>query len=600
MKRIISIFATGLAVLMVSCQKENNILNGPLNQITDLYTVPAGATALSELTDAQATWSVDRRYFDLTFGDALSTTLVGYDALLTPGQYILGGDEIGKAILAKTKLNGETPTEGFITVNNGVDGYAITAQIDGKVFAWKGALPFEPDPDPVSLTQVLGTSKSAGLVTAKIGTEGLSAELVWGQTVVSGVGQYLALDLYSADGYLHDGVYKACAEGGVVNAGEFGIGWDNEEWGDWGKNLGTCFFTLAAEAEATAKKITGGIVTVTSEEVGDDVIWTIFWGEEYPKEVVFEGAIPALTKPKPVGPVAPTHLYTEGDLQDCIDNTWQVAAGVKKHPITITDAEQNIVAYLELVLAEGETDLEGEYVSTEYAHEPGTFANGYYQDWTQYGGGINEGGSYYIDAEGVKQYIAVGETVIVTKIATGAYAFTGTGFSYPAAGPDYVPGEGGDDDDVTGDVVLKLTSGLTYTMEDITAANTDADKNPLSGMTLWRVTVSDAAGVVAAFDLGTSEGSEDLAGSYTVMGYPNAVGKAGNGWGFAAFGMFGGCYFKVEGAYYFLPADAGTIAVSSNSDGTLKIKFEGSIQKDDYSDGGKGGLLLNNIAKANS
>ena len=47
MKRIISIFATGLAVLMVSCQKENNILNGPLNQITDLYTVPAGATALS-------------------------------------------------------------------------------------------------------------------------------------------------------------------------------------------------------------------------------------------------------------------------------------------------------------------------------------------------------------------------------------------------------------------------------------------------------------------------------------------------------------------------------------------------------------------------
>ena len=211
------------------------------------------------------------------------------------------------------------------------------------------------------------------------------------------------------------------------------------------------------------------------------------------------------------------------------------------------------------------------------------------------------GGSYYIDAAGEKALLYAGTaTVMVTKVAEGAYRFTSEFFDFAAAGPDYVPGGGeggeGGDDDVTGDVVLKLTSGLTYTMEDVTASNTASDGSALSGMTLWRVTVSDASGTVAAFDLGTGAGSEDLAGTYTVMSYPDAVGKAGNGWGWLPY-MVGGCYFVVDGAYYFIPAEA-TITVSNNADGTIKIKFEGAIQKDDYSDGGQGGLLLNNVAKS--
>ena len=599
MKRLSSIFAIGLAVLMVSCQKENNILNGPLNQITDLYTVPSGATALSELTDAKATWSVDRRYFDLTFGDALSTTLVGYEALLAPGQYILGGDEIGKAILAKTKLNGETPTEGFITVNNGVDGYAITAQIDGQVFAWKGALPFVPDPDPVKFTVINQAQSYAAMGYKQLNLALATAEGVannWGTW--TGEGKLLSLDLYTTDAYLHEGNYKPCATAGVIGEGEFGIGYE----GDWGTQ--GSYIATVAEGAATFQKLTEGTVKVSSREEGDAVIWTINWGVDYPVEILFEGEIPALTKPKTLPDF--DFNFTRGDLSDCTlnDNT-TVVEGVKKNPITIKDNDGKLVAQLEFVLAEGETELEGTFVSTEYSHEVGQLSNGF-----DLGAmfGMDPGqwviGSYFMDGETLV-LIEPGKTVQVKKLAEDAYEFIGEGFDIMASGPDYVPGsykpEGGDgDDDVTGDVVLKITSGLTYTMEDITAGNTDADKNPLSGMTLWRVSVSDASGVVAAFDLGTSEGSQKLDGSYTVMSYPNAVGKAGNGWGFAAFGMFGGCYFKVEGAYYFLPADAGTIAVSSNSDGTLKIKFEGSIQKDDYSDGGKGGLLLNNIAKANS
>ena len=611
MKKILSFLALGL-LLAVSCEKE-----GPMtvNHITDLYTAPEGATVM-QLTKAEPVWALDRRYFNLDFNN-LSTTLVGYDALLKPGQYVIGADQQGNAI--NTKVNGQNAGEGFITVNEKDGQYAITATINGQVYYWTGSLPFEADPAPTQLTEVLSaqSNKQNGVnsLTMNLATPGISQEfdMTTYQQVWVGEGNYLALDIYSDDGYLHDGTYKACAEGGVINPGEFGIGYDGVytmQWGDQTyeipfENWGTCWWTVK-DGAATAEKITSGIVNVSSREEkvdGKDVtIWTITWGAKYPVEVIFEGAIPALTKPKkPDGPVSLDYTYTIGEPAACSTSSGEVIAGVKKYPLTFTDAAGQEVAYLEFVLAEGSTDVEpGDYVSTEYAHEVGQLANGYYLDYSDWGWGIIAGGSYYVGSDGEKVYIDPGVTVTVTQVGTGAFKFSSDGFDFTAAGPNYVPGGGGGeegDDDVTGDVVLKLTSGLTYSMEDVTAGNTDSGQNPLKNMTLWRVTVSDGSGTVAAFDLGTAEGSSDLAGTYTVMSYPDAVGKAGNGWGFASWGMFGGCYFLVDGAYYFIPAEA-TITVSNKSDGTIKIKFEGAIQKDDYSDGGQGGLLLDNVAKS--
>lgn len=580
MKRLTSLLIFGLA-LVISCDK---LEPTTVNRITDLYTIPADATAVT-LSDATSTWSVDRRYFDLNFGSII-TTLVGYDALLTPGQYVIGSDAIGNAI--NTKLNGQDAGKGFFTVNKQGDQYQVTATINDQVYFWSGTLPFTPDPAPTELVKVQqAQSNVAGgnnSLTIQLATDGISSEFDWNtfQTVWVGEGGYLALDIYSDDGYLHEGVYTASAEGGVINPGEFGIGWDpgdiygiGMEFTDWG----TCWWAVA-DGAATATKITGGIVTVTKVDGG----WEIYWGENYPKEYTFTGAIPALTKPdKPVGPVVPDYLFTD---------TVTAGDGIDTHAITITDKDGNEMAYLELLTANGATDLSGSYPSTSYAGSPGQMRDGYnFPDW-----GIS-GGSWYMDGA-EKVYIAAGTaTVEVTPIATGAYSFTCALFSFNAAGPDYVPdGGGGEGDDVTGDVVLKLTSGLTYAMADVTADNTAADGSALSGMTLWRVTVSDAAGTVAAFDLGTAAGSEDLAGTYTVMSYPDAVGKAGNGWGFPAWGMFGGCYFKVDDKYYFIPAEA-TVTVSSNSDGTLKFKFQGGIQDDSYAEAGTGGLLLDNVAK---
>ena len=581
----------GLALLLVSCEKEK--IPTTINEVTDLYTVPADAVEMPSLSQAESVWSLDRRYFNLAFGSALSTTLVGFDAILTPGQYVLGADQIGNAVLNKTKVNGQQPSEGYITVNRDNKGtYHISATVDGNAYYWNGTMPFTPDPAPVMLTVVQqaqsNVANGTNSLTLQLATEGIAQSFDWTtwQTTWTGEGGYLALDIYSDDGYLHNGVYTACAEGGVINPGEFGIGWDpgdiygiGMEFTDWG----TCWWDVK-DGAATATKITGGVITVNRVDDG----WEISWGEAYPEELVFAGAIPALTKPdKPVGPTAPDYLYTE---------TIEPGEGVDKHIVTITDKDSNELAHLELLLASGATDLAGSYPSTSYASEPGQMCDGYYIDAGDWG--IFEGGSYYIEG-GEKKYIGAGAaTVEVTKIATGAYQFSCAFFSYSAAGPDYVPESGGEGgDDVSGDVVLSISSGLSYTMEDVTASNTDSSQSPLSGMTLWRVTVSDGSGTVAAFDLGTDEGSSDLAGAYTVMQYPNAPGKAGNGWGFPSWGLIGGSYFLVDGAYYYIPEGA-TINISNNADGTLKIKFEGAIQKDDYSDGGKGGLLLNNIAKS--
>ena len=587
MKKISSLLVFGLALLL-SCEKE-----GPttVNEITDLYTAPAGAKEMT-FTGGESTWSTDRRYFDLKFSD-LTTTLVGYDAFLAPGLYMLGGDEIGKAIAAKTKVGGQTPSEGWITVNNRDGKYQFTAQFGDQVYFWTGTLPFQADPDPLALTvlQQAQANKDNKLVTMQLATEGISQEfdMTTYQNVWKGEGKYLALDLYSEDGYLHDGQYRASAQGGVVNAGEFGIGYDaTVEWGDQTFTMpdwGTCLWTVSG-GEATAEKITSGLVSVTSrEEKVDDkdvTIWTISWGAEYPVEVVFEGAIPALTKPKkPSGPVVPDYLYTETITAS--------GDGVENHAFDITDKDNNLRAHIELLMAAGETDYDGAYPSTSYSSQPGQMVDGWV--WGDYGGG-----SYWIDDSGNKVLLAAGQyTVTVTKIAEGAYNFTCELFDYNAAGPDYVPGGDDGDDDVTGDVVLKLTSGLTYTMTDVTSGNTAADGSALSGMTLWRVSVLNGADEVAEFDLGTAEGSQDLAGTYTVMAYPDAIGKAGNGWGFIPF-MKGGSYFVVDGNYYWIPSDA-TIVVTKKSDGTLKFKFEGAIQNSDNTDGGQGGLLLDNVAK---
>ncbi len=568
MKKITSILAFSLVLSWMSCTPES--INS-INEINDFYTVPADAVELTTLVAAESTWSLDRRYFDLSFsggGSTLETRLVGFDALLSPGQYLLGSDEIGKAVVENTKLNGKSIQNGYILVTKKDTQYQITAKSGDEVLLWKGVLPFEEDPAPLQLTEVLQaqSNKSNGVnsLTMQLATAGIHQEfdMTTYQQVWVGEGKYLALDIYSEDGYLHDGNYMACAEGGVIGAGEFGIGYDTEiQWGDQVYpvyNWGTCLWTVA-DGAATAEKISGGMVSVSSrEETVDDkdvTIWTIFWGEEYPKELLFEGAIPALTKPKPIAK-DPDYLYTDVVTEGDVDT----------HAITITDKGGNVVAYVEILTEKGATDLSGSYPSTSYASQPGQMRDGYEGgSWGEYT--WPGGGSYYVDEGGEQHYMLAGTaTLIVTPIATGAYNFACEFFNYNAAGPDYVPVSGG---------------GTVYDMTDTVAADcTDSNNTLYENVESHTLVMKEGEQLVAQIKLVRSVGTTDLSGTYTVGEYAHEDMVAANGFdlGAAMFGMDPGSW--VIGSYYIKDGSVviiepgETITVTSVGAGTYK--FDGS------------------------
>ena len=520
-----------------------------VNHITDLYTAPEGATVM-QLTKAEPVWALDRRYFNLDFNN-LSTTLVGYDALLKPGQYVIGADQQGNAI--NTKVNGQSANDGFITVNEKDGQYAITATIGGKVYYWTGSLPFQPDPAPKTLSEVMSAQSNLGSgtksVTMNLATPGISQgyDENW-QQVWTGEGGYLALDLYSEDGYLHEGTYAPSAVGGVIEPGQFGIGWDPGDL--WGigmvfENWGTCWWEIAG-GKATASKITDGLINVTSrEEKVDDknvTIWTIAWGADYPVEIIFEGAIPALTKPKkPDGPVSFDYTYTIGEPMGCSTSSGEVISGVMKYPLTFKDADGQEVAYLEFVLADGSTDVEpGDYVSTEYAHEVGQLANGYFFDMGEWG--TFGGGSYYIK-DGAKVYIDPGVTVTVTSVGTGAFKFTSDGFDFAAAGPNYVPG---------GDV----ETDHQYKIGEPMGCSTSAGE-VVAGVKKYPFTITNAAGEeVAYLEFVLAEGAADVEpGDYVSTEYAHEVGQLANGYFFdmGEWGTFGGgSYYIKDGAKVYI------------------------------------------------
>ena len=469
MKKLFVLFTAVLALTAVSCEPE------------DVNEVDGKAKELKALDSSKSTWNTDKRVFELTFSGektTLSTTLIAFDAELPGGKYALVKEAsagIGDAVLEKTLLNNAAVKSGSVSVGKSGKKYNFTIALTGedgkeKTFTWAGDINWPADPAPKQTLSVVLSAQSnlptamnpngTYSVTMNLANAGVSAEYEGWNLVWKGEGGYLALDLYSENGYLAEGIYKPCAEGGKINPGEFGIGYDTTiTYQDWStgqpvdatyeaKDWGTCWWTVKDGKNTADHKILDGVVVVRKVDAG----WQISWGKEYPTEYLFEGAIEALTEPE-------------------------------------------------------KTDD-------------------------------------------------------------------------PEAGP-----------------VLNITSGLTYTMEDQTATNTAADGSALSGVTLWRVTVSQGAAVVANFDFVVEAGQASVAGTYTVMSYPDAAGKAGNGWGFPAYGMLGGCYYVVDGKYYYIPNDA-TVTATENSNGTLKIEFAGAVQKDDYSDGGQGSVLLDNIAKA--
>ena len=540
------IFAMMAAVAaLVSCTKtELAPLKGTFPPATEpVLTTLASSTF--EKTDANRLFTVS---FTGEAGAAVKTTLVGArnQYYLEPGVYGPGEKNLCFLVNGATTVNGQAIVDGQISVKKDGDTYRfIFVLFDGSGNAyrsqWQGELVYEPDPEPVKLTELLiAQANSNGTVTVKLGSAGMGIDMMGTPT---GDGCALTADLYSADGYLHEGTYVP-ATGEAVGPGEYAPGYeyDLSEWGMGIMHWGTCWWN-----NGVATHITSGPIEVAKKGAK----WVITWGSEatYPNWAVFEGAIEALS---PSAAPAPDYSYADTTAPGAMDSSWQTHDDVTTHYVTVFNKAGEEVAYFQLVLANGTSDLSGEYPVMEYAHEDHTAGNGY--DAGEWGQG---GCRYYKD--GTLVMINPGEKVSVADLGNGIYEFSGEGFDFVAGEPG---GQGGD---ATADYVIADTA---------TPGAMDSSWQTHDDVTTHNLTLSNGAGeAVAYFQLVLANGTTDLSGEYPVVEYAHEDHTAGNGYDAGEWGQ-GGCRYYKDGSLVMInPGEK--VTITALADGVYKIAGEG-------------------------
>ena len=256
-------------------------------------------------------------------------------------------------------------------------------------------LAYEADPEPVKLSTVISATSNVASgtnsLTINLATDGVTATYnpaTWSNEF-SGTGNYLALDIYSADGYLHEGTYTACAVGGAINEGEFGIGWDPGDL--WGigmvfENWGTCWWDVNNGAVSVNQKVTEGTVTVTRKGskwvielisgTGKSMLWT-----------KFEGAIDEVTDPGQSGGGNTDDTDYEA-LTTLLSATSNVANGTPS--LTLNMATEGVTATYNAATWSYVYEGEGHYLALDIYSPDGKLYTGTYNAGST-GGAIGEG-----------------------------------------------------------------------------------------------------------------------------------------------------------------------------------------------------------------
>ena len=545
MKRtfIISMLAAVLA--LVSCTDTS------LDPLTGIFP-DAQEPVLTTLAESSVQKTETNRLFTLKFngsGANIEATLVGARAQYYLEPNVYGpGESTGCYLLGPTKINGNVVASGNITVQKKDDNVYkfIFVLFDGSGTPyrtkWEGEIVYEPDPEPVVLTEVLIAQANANnTVTFKLGTKGMTVD---GMGTPTGEGYALTADIYSEDGVLHEGVYTAAASSDNVGPGQYAPGYeyDLSSWGMGIMHWGTCWW--AADACTHINK-----EPITVAKKGSKFVIT--WGSEdtYPHWATFTGEIPELSPS-----ATPTADYTYTDeLSDPVDETFAPVSGVKTHNLTLKNKAGEEVAWFQLVLKEGETNYAGDYICKEYAHEDHTFGNGY--DLSMWGMGL--GGSRYVK-NGNVVLINPGETLSVSKLGDDLWEISGDGY-------DFVFGNGGGAPEVT---PLSMTEELSDAVDNTFAT--------VAGVKTHNLTLKDEAGnEVVWFQLVLSEGTTDLSGDYVCKEYAHEDHTFGNGYDLSMWGMgMGGTRYVAADGSVVLVNPEETLSVTLVGDKTYK--FTGS------------------------
>ncbi len=398
MKLIYKIFAVAASILALSSCVESAI--GPMTGKYEkpvVYEMNTLASQSVEKGDKYRTFTVELS------GDNASMILkmVSDKYFLADGSYTPAPADQAKKNTYIVGNGGTTfnniPVEtGSIKVAQGEGTYSFAGMLwlaDESVIEIKStvALVYEADPEPVKLSTVLSATSNLAngsqTVTMQLAQDGIYSEMdmnTW-QTIWHGEGNYLAIDLYSADGYLHEGTYSASAEGGVVAEGQFGIGYDTTVDFGWGpmemKDWGTCWWSVSNGA-ATAKKILEGTVNVSKK--GSKWVIELISGEG--KGMIwakFEGAIDALTDPA---------LGGGGNVDDTdyVELTKLLSATKNQGLLTINMAQDGISSTTDPNTWQTIWEGEGNYLAADIYSADGKLYTGEYKACAV-GGVVGEG-----------------------------------------------------------------------------------------------------------------------------------------------------------------------------------------------------------------
>lgn len=397
MKLIYKIFAAAASILALSSCVESAI-----EPMTGKYEKPV-VYEMNTLASQSVEKGEKNRTFTIELsGDNASMTLkmVNDKYFLADGSYTPAPADQAKKNTYIVGNGGTTfnniPVEtGSIKVAQGEGTYSFAGILwlaDESVIEIKStvALVYEADPEPVRLTTLLSATSNVASgtnsLTINLGTDGISSTTdpaTW-QTVWTGTGNYLALDIYSADGYLHEGTYTASAAGGTINEGEFGIGWDPGDL--WGigmvfENWGTCWWDVAGGAATINQKVTEGSVTVTRKGSkwvielvsgeGKGMLWT-----------KYEGAIDALTDGGNAG--------GSQDDADYIELTTLLSATKNQGLLSINMAQDGISSTTDPNTWQTTWEGEGNYLAADIYSADGKLYTGEYKACAV-GGTVGEG-----------------------------------------------------------------------------------------------------------------------------------------------------------------------------------------------------------------
>lgn len=225
------------------------------------------------------------------------------------------------------------------------------------------------------------------------------------------------------------------------------------------------------------------------------------------------------------------------------------------------------VKSLNMTLSDGEHSADISFGSKEWTLAAGTYS---------VVDAVAQGSEYSLMIDGSRVAKAgdldvsiIGDTYIFNGLLTDA---SGNKFKVDWRGPlSFVIGE--DDPEASG-----------YTVAIVENAVTDANGTVYDGLTKYAITVSDPTGTaVAEFDAVNKSGlsMEQLAGTYTIQGYPTEVGLMDNGWVVYYpeyyMEMAGGTYYTDNsGVKQYVTGGQITIKAQEGIDGQMLYSFSGS------------------------